>query len=71
MLERISEASKGGRAFFLAETERLLDQFKGKKPYEHEVDRATRPAWDNWWTLGVVLLVLAVEWSLRKRARLI
>lgn len=71
MLDRISEASKGGKAFFLAETGKLLEQFKGKKPYEHEVDRATRPAWDSWWTLGVVLFVLAVEWILRKRERLI
>lgn len=71
MLDRISEASKGGKAYFLAETDALLEHFKGKKPYEHEVDRATRPAWDSWWTLAGVLTLLAIEWILRKRERLV
>ena len=70
-LERIAEQSKGGRYLFLADADQLSRDFAGRKPYEHEVDRVTRPAWDSIWTLLGILFVLAVEWVLRKRARLV
>jgi hypothetical protein len=31
----------------------------------------TRPVWDTGWSLLLVLVVLGLEWLLRKRARLI
>ena len=70
-LEAIAGASKGGRYLFLPDADRLLDDFAKSKPYEHKVDSSTRPLWDSGWVLGLVLLFLAVEWILRKNARLV
>ena len=74
-LERIAEASSGasggGRYVFLGDADRLAADFVGRKAYESREDTRTRPAWDSWWSLAVLLLVLSVEWILRKRARLI
>ncbi len=70
-LEAIARASKGGRYVFLAEADSLVDDFAKVVPFEREVDRKTRPLWDTWWTLLLVLAILAVEWTLRKRARLV
>ena len=71
LLEQIAERSKGGRYVFLADADELADDLGGRRPYETEVDRSTRPLWDNIWTLLVLLGVLAAEWILRKRARLV
>jgi uncharacterized membrane protein len=70
-LEKVAGASKGGFYAFLADAGQLADVFKERKPYESEVDRSTRPAWDAWWTLAGILALLTVEWLLRKRARLV
>ncbi|MCB9884998.1 MAG: VWA domain-containing protein [Planctomycetes bacterium] len=74
-LERIAAASGGsagaGRYVFLADAADLADDFAGRKSYESREDTRTRPAWDSGWSLGLLLAVLAVEWILRKRARLI
>lgn len=70
-LDRIAEQSKNGRYLSLAKADALFEQFRDRKPYEQEVDRQTRPAWDSLTTLLAILVVLGLEWILRKRARLV
>lgn len=64
-------ADGGGRYVFLAEADGLAADFQNRKPAENRQDTRTRPAWDNGWSLAIVLGLLAVEWLLRKRARLV
>ena len=74
-LRRIAEASHGiedsGRYVFLGDATGLATDFLNRKSYETREDTLTRPVWDTGWSLLVVLLVLGLEWLLRKRARLI
>lgn len=74
-LRRIAAGSHGadasGRYVFLAEADGLADEFKNRKASESREDTRTRPAWDRLSSLLLVLAVLAVEWLLRKRARLV
>ena len=74
-LQRLAEASRGadgsGRYVFLADARSLADEFAHRKASESREDTTTRPAWDNGWSLTIVLGLLAVEWLLRKRARLV
>ncbi len=75
-LRRIAEESRGGdggggRYVFLADAKSLATDFANRKSYESREDTRTRPAWDTGWSLLAVVLVLAVEWLLRKRARLV
>lgn len=74
-LRRVSEASHGvdnsGRYVFLGDATSLVTDFKDRKSYETREDTMTRPVWDTGWSLFLVLLVLGLEWLLRKRARLI
>ncbi|MFK7742351.1 MAG: hypothetical protein AB8H80_18705 [Planctomycetota bacterium] len=75
MLRNIALASHGvddsGRYHFLAEAERLIAEFQGRKSYETREDTRTRPVWDTLWSLLLLLAVLGMEWLLRKRARLV
>ena len=75
LLRRIAEASHGsdssGRYVFLTEAQGLAQDFGNRKSFESREDTRTRPAWDSLWSLLLVLGVLAVEWLLRKRARLV
>ena len=70
-LMRIAEESKGGRYLFLADAGALAAELGGRRPFETEVDRSTRPIWDQLWSLLALLAVLSAEWILRKRARLV
>lgn len=74
-LRRIAAASHGadnsGRYVFLADAAGLAADFAQRKATESREDTRTRPAWDNLWALLVVLGLLAAEWLLRKRARLV
>jgi hypothetical protein len=70
-LEKIAAASKDGRYVFLADAQSLMTELGDRRPFETEVDRSTRPIWDNLWTLLGLLVVLGAEWILRKRARLV
>lgn len=74
-LRRIAQAShdidKSGRYVFLADATSLVTDFKGRKSPETREDTMTRPIWDTWWSLFLVLTLLGAEWLLRKRARLI
>jgi uncharacterized membrane protein len=74
-LRRIAEASHGiensGRYVFLGDATGLATDFLGRKTPETREDTVTSPVWDTGWSLFVVLLLLSLEWLLRKRARLI
>lgn len=75
-LRRIAEASRsgdgaGGRYVFLSAANELAADFAKTKSYESREDTRTRPAWDTLWSLLLLLAVLATEWLLRKRARLV
>lgn len=74
-LQRIAEASRSadgsGRYVFLAEAASLADDFANRKAYESREDTRTRPIWDSSWSLLLLLTVMAAEWLLRKRARLV
>ena len=74
-LQRIAEASRSadgsGRYVFLADAASLAGDFASRKAYESREDTRTRPIWDSMWSLLALLCVLATEWLLRKRARLV
>jgi len=74
-LRRIAEQSRGadgtGRYVFLADATDLADDFASRRAYESREDTRTRPVWDTWWSLLLLLAILAAEWILRKRARLV
>jgi uncharacterized membrane protein len=74
-LRRIAAASHGtdgsGRYVFLAGADALLADFAQRKSWESREDTRTRPAWDSLAALLLVLALLAAEWLLRKRARLV
>ncbi|MBK8098209.1 MAG: hypothetical protein IPK26_13945 [Planctomycetes bacterium] len=75
MLQRIAEASSGadarGRHVFLAQADELAADFAQRRPFEQREETRTRPAWDTSWSLAILLAALAIEWILRKRARLV
>jgi uncharacterized membrane protein len=75
MLRRIAEASRGadgtGRYVFLADAAQLHDDFANRRAYESREESRTEPVWDRIWSLLVLLGILATEWLLRKRARLV
>ncbi len=70
-LTAIAERSKGGRYVFLGGVEELIEEFRGRKPLEQEINRQTEPIWDQAWVLFLVLALLSAEWLLRKWARLV
>ncbi|MCR9245580.1 MAG: VWA domain-containing protein [bacterium] len=74
-LERIAEASRSadgtGRYVFLGDVDTLVEDFRSRKAFESREDTKTEPIWDSGWSLLIVLLLLGIEWLLRKRARLI
>lgn len=75
LLRRVAAASHGadrsGRYVFLADAAGLAAEFAQRKAAESREDTRTRPVWDSFWALLLVLGLLAVEWLLRKRARLV
>lgn len=70
-LQAVAETSKGGQYCFLGDVGQLAALFAERRPVKDEVDRSTREAWDTIWTLLGILSILAIEWLLRKRARLV
>ena len=70
-LEAIAGATDDGRYVFLADAADLATDLSGRRAYDSEVDRSTRPIWDSGWSLLALLLLLGTEWILRKRARLV
>ncbi len=70
-LEAIAAASKGGGYVFLGDAGKLADDFKDRSTPDREIHRQIRTLWDKSWVLAVILTLLAAEWILRKRARLV
>ncbi len=74
-LERIAESSGStdgaGRYVFLADAAELIEDYRARKAYEERENTRTESIWDTTWSLVVLLGILAIEWLLRKRARLV
>lgn len=70
-LETTAQASKGGRYVFLGNAAELAKDFRDRRAPDTEIRREVQTLWDKWWILAVVLGLLAAEWILRKRARLV
>ena len=74
-LRNIAEASRGadgtGRYVFLTDAAQLAVDIASRKAFESREDTRTTPAWDRAPSLLLLLGVLAAEWILRKRARLV
>ncbi|MEE2887916.1 MAG: vWA domain-containing protein [Planctomycetota bacterium] len=70
-LETTAQASKGGRYVFLGNARDLAVDFRDRRAPDTEIRREVKTLWDKWWVLLVVLGLLAMEWLLRKRARLV
>ena len=69
-LASISALSRG-RAKDLAHVEELLSEFPGHEERREPISSELDDAWDHWGTLGLALLLLSLEWALRKRWELI
>ncbi|PIE22813.1 MAG: hypothetical protein CSA62_10210 [Planctomycetota bacterium] len=61
----------GGRYAPLHRVNELLAAFDGRGAGLKVLDRKTREIWDQAWTLLLVLLLLSLEWILRKKWRLV
>jgi len=61
----------GGRTVPLREIASLAAEFPGDEERREPISSQLKDAWDNWWTLIAALLILSVEWVLRKRYELI
>ncbi|MBL8725680.1 MAG: VWA domain-containing protein [Planctomycetes bacterium] len=74
-LQRIAAASRGtdgsGRYVFLTDTAQLAADLASRRTFESREDTRTETVWDRASSLFALLLVLAAEWLLRKRARLV
>ncbi|MCA8957714.1 MAG: hypothetical protein KDC87_16685, partial [Planctomycetes bacterium] len=70
-LQLTAKASKGGRYVFLGNAAEIAADFKDRRAPDTEVRREVRTLWDHWWMLAAVIGLLALEWILRKRARLV
>ena len=70
-LKATAQASKGGRYVFLGNALDLAADFRDRRAPDTEIRREVETLWDRWWVLLVVLGLLATEWVLRKRVRLV
>jgi hypothetical protein len=69
-LALVSSVSRG-RAKDLAHVADLLSEFPGHEERREPISSELDDAWDHWGTLGLALLLLSLEWALRKRWELI
>ncbi|MEZ5989158.1 MAG: hypothetical protein R3F30_08555 [Planctomycetota bacterium] len=69
-LREIAEVS-GGRYAPLHQADGLLAAFEDRGGGQKIVEREQRQVWDSAWTVVVLVLLLSVEWILRKRWNLV
>jgi uncharacterized membrane protein len=69
-LAAVSAATRG-RAVDLAHTRDLDAEFPGKEERREPISSELEDAWDNWGTLCAALVLLSLEWILRKRWELV
>jgi uncharacterized membrane protein len=64
LLRAIAEATRGK----LIDAGDKLVELPWRDPERVEVgQRLSKPLWDRWWVLGVLCLVVGLEWTLRRR----
>ena len=61
----------GGLAVNLTNLNELLKEFPGDEERREPISSRLRDAWDNWGTMMAALLLLSIEWILRKRFELV
>ena len=59
-------ANSGGRYFREEELSALIERLKPLS--QGRVVETETVLWQSWWWFGAVMLLLALEWALRKRA---
>lgn len=64
-------AATHGRAVALAHVRELEAEFPGHEERREPISSELEDAWDNWGTLCAALLLLSLEWVLRKRWELV
>jgi hypothetical protein len=64
-MENLSRIS-GGKALALSETsDSRLGSIFGV-PAPADIEYRHTPLWDKWWWLSAILLLLTIEWSVRR-----
>ncbi len=69
-LESMAAASSGGKVLELAKVAELPDAFRARD-FHVPVEARPDPLTDRWWVPVILTLLLAAEWMLRKRWRLL
>ncbi len=69
-LRTLALQSAGGRYLDLAEADQLVNLIPGKQ-VGMVLTGEPLTLWDRWWTLSLLIVLLAAEWFLRKRACLL
>jgi hypothetical protein len=62
--QRLADVRPGGKSYDLTTAARLLDDIQLTPKVEHSTQ--ILPLWNTWLAFGLVVLVLLVEWLLRK-----
>ena len=70
LLREVSRLS-GGRAVDLPHQADLWQEFPGGEERREPISSRLTDVWDRWTTLFFALVVLSVEWGLRKRWELV
>lgn len=64
-------ARTGGLAVEVSQLDQLAEEFEGGEERREPISSKLQDLWDRWTTLLLVLLVLALEWGLRKAWELV
>jgi CheY-like chemotaxis protein len=70
MLERAA-AESGGKAYTLADADRLPDELPAGSRVALNQPRPPWLLWNQWWVYGLCVVLLGTEWVLRKRRHLL
>lgn len=69
LLSEIAEKTKGQYVIGAENAEQVVDQLPPQTKTEVQL-RKPEPLWDEWWTLGVIVGLLGLEWLIRRLVRL-